>query len=82
MTWRESYGEIIRLVIAENPTATPEELRKLCKDAFPFTQRKQFVYKAWLQAMEDAFGPSKRKLAAVSLKKERDDEATGQGVLL
>ena len=82
MTWMQRAAEVITAVITENPNATPDELRKLCGEAYPFGQRKHYPYTAWLQAMEAAFGPSKQKLAAVSLKKEREDEATGQGVLL
>ena len=82
MTWMQRAAEVITAVIAKNPNATPCELRKLCSEAYPFGQRKNYPYTAWLHAMESAFGSSEQKLAAMSLKKEREDEATGQGRLL
>ena len=80
--WKQRAANVIAEVIAANPGVPIDSLRRLCNDAYPFGERKYFPYDAWNKAMAEAFGPTPKKLQAMAAKKEREDDATGQGRLL
>ena len=73
MTWREQSLKVIRGVVADNPNASNDELRKIVSDAYPFGKRAMFPYKAWLKAVEQVLGPSKKKVAALVSKFDRPE---------
>ena len=82
MTWRQKCAPIIAEVIAANPTLRGDALRKAVSDAYPFGHRSNYVYDAWLAAVNDALGPSEKKLRAISLREARQAATAGQGSLL
>jgi hypothetical protein len=82
VSWRQRSAEVIANVIRENPTLTGQPLRKAISDAYPFGQKSNYPYTAWLAAVEDALGPSKKKLRAITEKQAQEADAVGQGVLL
>ncbi|MBK8187619.1 MAG: hypothetical protein IPK77_10520 [Cellvibrio sp.] len=63
MTWySQSMGWIKKQQI-ENPSLSHDEMRKHCSKNYPFGMRHGYAYKAFLEAMRDAFG---RKIAKKS----------------
>jgi len=44
----------------EHPEMTMPELKKHCSKNYPFHQRSGWAYKAWLSAMKDVFGRTKK----------------------
>jgi len=48
VNWREKARSVIDQVYRDNPTATPEQMTKLLRDAYPFGERKYHPYKVWL----------------------------------
>ena len=60
MSWyAESYGWI-RQQELENPELSRQELRKHCSKNYPFRERQGYAYKAFLNAMRDVFGATRR----------------------
>lgn len=60
MTWyAESRGWILKQKL-EHPELNREELRKYCSQNYPFGERRNYPYKAWLQAMRDHFGSARK----------------------
>lgn len=56
MSWYEiAKASIIQIKIT-NPNITREALKKICTENYPFGERKNHPYKAWLKAMQDEFG--------------------------
>lgn len=48
--WSAQARQICRQIAAANPAATPKELRRLFRDAYPWEHRRYWPYKAWLTA--------------------------------
>lgn len=62
MTWyAESYGWIKKQQL-ENPDLSREALRKHCSKNYPFCERRGYAYKAFLKAMRDIFGASRKPI--------------------
>lgn len=80
-TWYAISVGVIRRVIAENKGATEAQLRKKVSEAYPFGQRAYYPYKAWLKAVTDILGPSRRKAEAQRAKRQRNDAVIGQSVM-
>jgi hypothetical protein len=47
-TWREIAKPIIKKVLEETRGATPQEIKRAIKNAYPFAERKSWPYKVWL----------------------------------
>tara|TARA_R110002072_G_scaffold238329_1_gene395715 strand:- start:50962 stop:51177 length:216 start_codon:yes stop_codon:yes gene_type:complete len=61
MSWyAESYGWIREQQLG-NPELSRLELRKHCSKNYPFRERSGYAYKAFLKAMNDVFGATRRK---------------------
>ena len=77
MSWYgESYGWIKKQQL-ENPHLSREALRKWCSKNYPFRERSGYAYKAFLKAMRDVFGPT-RKLQSQKIEGQSDMLEGGQ----
>jgi len=60
MTWyASSYGWISQQK-QEHPDLNNREMRKHCSKNYPFAMRSGYAYKAWLEAMKDHFGATRK----------------------
>ena len=80
-TWYGISVRVIREVVAENKGATDAQLRKKVSEAYPFGARAYYPYKAWLKAVTDILGPSRRKVDAQRAKRQRNDSVIGQNIM-
>ena len=58
-TWKEAAHRCIAKVIAANPGKDEQELRKLISAAYPWGERCNHPYKAWLSAVRETFAQPK-----------------------
>jgi len=79
--WTTESLKVIGRVKAENPGATPEDLRKLVSKAYPFGERKHYPYRAWQAAVLKELGPSERKIEAQARLLAELKARIGQGEL-
>jgi hypothetical protein len=65
-SWKTAAHDHIQEVVAANPDATEKELRKLISAAYPWGERTNYPYKAWLAAVRETF--TERRLYGVPTK--------------
>lgn len=83
-SWTEDAAAWLQEQAKAHPEMTKPELRKWCRQNYPYYQRSGWAYKAWLKALRMYFEPQavrpvrggKRQPSAAELEKQ------GQGVLL
>lgn len=79
--WVERSVEVIRDVLAKLPAgATPTEKRRALRDAYPFGNRSNWPYKAWLKAQRVALAGGVPTTGSERARSRRNDcdRATGE----
>ena len=51
-TWREKSACVIRDIIKDNEGKTPEEIRRILRNHYPFGSRQYYPYKVWLDEIK------------------------------
>lgn len=64
MTRREYAREIIHEFKKSHPELDAAECRRQANKEYPWGIRDHHPYQEWLKAMNDVFGPSKKKIEA------------------
>lgn len=59
--WARISREVVTRVLRETAGQPEAVVRKALFDAYPFGERKFWPYKAWLQAIADLGGPTRRR---------------------
>lgn len=57
--WRERARQVIARILASNPGKSPQELRRLIREAYPFGPRQHHPYRIWCDEVKRAIGPEK-----------------------
>lgn len=70
MSWYEVAMSTIKEQRIRHPELSTKEMRDYCSKNYPFSERRGWAYKAWLRAMRDEFGCSRRRSA--------EDKKSGQ----
>lgn len=60
MSWYETARKSILQTKIDHPAISRKELKELCSKNYPFAERKNHPYKAWLKAMKEEFGSQAR----------------------
>ena len=65
--WRERSAEVITRVLKETRGQSEKEIRTAVSKAYPFGERRNYPYKAWLKECNKRLGTRKPRKKAAEL---------------